>query len=115
LRGQVDIIEGHGTPAVFAHLETLYRQNDQQRVILAELFAGLGLKAGGSIPQATKNQLGHIESQQTSAAPSSSSGQSQGQVTLERQLQMTIRENESLRRENENLKREVDRLRRGGL
>ncbi|KAF9913179.1 hypothetical protein EC991_003639 [Linnemannia zychae] len=116
LRGQVDIMEGHGTPAVFAHLETLYRQNEQQRVILTELFTGLGLKAGGSIAPAIKNQLGHIEGGQlTPAASSSASGQSQGQITLERQLQTTIRENESLRRENEALKRELDRLRRGGL
>ncbi|KAF9125245.1 hypothetical protein BG015_004935 [Linnemannia schmuckeri] len=113
LRGQVDIMEGQGTPAVYAHLETLYRQNEQQRVILTELFAGLGLKAGGSIPSATKSQLSHIEVQSTSAPPSSASGQ--GQATMERQLQSTIRENESLRRENEALKRELDRLRRGGL
>ncbi|KAF9126111.1 hypothetical protein BGW39_006869 [Mortierella sp. 14UC] len=119
LRGQVDIMEGHSTPAVVAHLETLYRQNEQQRVILTELFAGLTLKAGGSTPLATKSQLGHIESQLTSAVPLSVSGQGQGQVQgqipLERQLQMTVRENESLRRENEALKRELDRLRRGGL
>ncbi|KAG0298049.1 hypothetical protein BGZ96_003317 [Linnemannia gamsii] len=113
LRGQVDIMEGQGTPAVYAHLETLYRQNEQQRVILTELFAGLGMKAGGSIPSATKSQLSYIEGQSTSVAPSSVGGQ--GQVTMERQLQTTIRENESLRRENEALKRELDRLRRGGL
>lgn len=106
-------MEGQGTPAVYAHLETLYRQNEQQRVILTELFAGLGMKAGGSIPSATKSQLSHIEGQSTSAAPSSVGVQ--GQVTMERQLQTTIRENESLRRENEALKRELDRLRRGGL
>ncbi|KAF9546765.1 hypothetical protein EC957_009370 [Mortierella hygrophila] len=114
LRGQVDIMDGQGTPAVFAHLETLYRQNEQQRVILTELFAGLGLKAGGSTPSATKSQLSHFEVQPTSAAPSSASS-GQGQTLMERQLQSTIRENESLRRENEALKRELDRLRRGGL
>ncbi|KAG0372131.1 hypothetical protein BGX24_000688 [Mortierella sp. AD032] len=115
LRGQVDIMEGQGTPAVFAHLETLYRQNEQQRAILTELFTGLGLKAGVSIPSATKNQLSHLEGQSTSAAAPPSSATGQGQVTLERQLQTTIRENESLKRENEALKRELDRLRRGGL
>ncbi|KAG9070829.1 hypothetical protein KI688_008370 [Linnemannia hyalina] len=114
LRGQVDIMEGQGTPAVFAHLETLYRQNEQQRVILSELFAGLGSKAGGSTPSATKSQLSHFEVQPTSAAPSSASS-GQGQTLMERQLQSTIRENESLRRENEALKRELDRLRRGGV
>ncbi|KAK3826920.1 MAG: kinase-like domain-containing protein [Linnemannia elongata] len=114
LRGQVDIMEGQGTPAVFAHLETLYRQNEQQRVILTELFAGLGLKAGSSISSATKSQLSHIEIQSTSAAPSSASS-GQGQASMERQLQSTIRENESLRRENEALKRELERLRRVGL
>ncbi|KAH7051523.1 kinase-like domain-containing protein [Linnemannia elongata] len=114
LRGQVDIMEGQGTPAVYAHLETLYRQNEQQRVILTELFAGLGLKAGSSISSTTKSQLSHIEVQSTSVAPSNASS-GQGQVSMERQLQSTIRENESLRRENEALKRELDRLRRGGL
>lgn len=126
LRGQVELMEGQGTPAVYAHLETLYRQNEQQRAILTELFAGLGLKAGGSIPSATKSHLSHLEGAPASAvasaavaaaaaaaAPLSTSGQ--GQISLERQLQMTVRENESLRRENETLKRELDRLRRGGV
>lgn len=107
-------MEGQGTPAVYAHLETLYRQNEQQRVILTELFAGLGLKAGSSISSTTKSQLSQIEVQSTSVAPSNASS-GQGQVSMERQLQSTIRENESLRRENEALKRELDRLRRGGL
>ncbi|KAF9086179.1 hypothetical protein BGX23_009087 [Mortierella sp. AD031] len=115
LRGQADIMEGQGTPAVYAHLETLYRQNEQQRLVLSELFAGLGLKAGGSIPSTTKSQLSHVEGQSTSLAAAPSSVGGQGQTTLERQLQITIRENESLRRENEALKRELDRLRRGGL
>ncbi|KAG0080798.1 hypothetical protein BGZ92_000468 [Podila epicladia] len=119
LRGQVASIDAQGTQFVQSHLETLYRQNEQQRAVLSDLFAGLGLKMGqlpsktstfsdntphpGSIGSSTDGSLHRQESMLA------------GQTSLEKQLQITTRENESLRRENEALKRELDRLRRGGL
>ncbi|KAF9930814.1 hypothetical protein BGZ67_005598 [Mortierella alpina] len=131
LRGQAAMIEAQGVHSVYAHLDTLYRQNEQQRAILAELFAGLGIKQTGGVavhPAAlplptsvTKSQAvgimdssagagvtttGSIHRQETGQSPVSA---------LERQLQLTARENESLRRENDALKRELDRLRRVGL
>ncbi|KAF9953618.1 hypothetical protein BGZ72_005305 [Mortierella alpina] len=92
-------------------------QNEQQRVVLTDLFAGFGLKAGttGSSTKSTTEGGAAF-----SSASSNSSGSLHRQehglahTTLERQLQVAIRENESLRRENEALKRELDRLRRGG-
>ncbi|KAG0021938.1 hypothetical protein BGZ82_011146 [Podila clonocystis] len=119
LRGQVASIDAQGGQFVQSHLETLYRQNEQQRAVLSDLFAGLGLKITqlpgktstfsdntphpGSIGSSTDGSLHRQESVLA------------GQSSLERQLQITTRENESLRRENEALKRELDRLRRGGL
>ncbi|KAG0325410.1 hypothetical protein BGZ99_000657 [Dissophora globulifera] len=137
LREQSAQIDAQGADAVYAHLDTLYRQNEQQRAILTELFTGLGLKAGVSLSGASlsapiptpssstgsKGYSGSIEltSGSAMAMTSSDAGGSVhrqevigGGNTLERQLQMTVRENESLRRENETLKRELDRLRRGG-
>ncbi|KAF9294268.1 hypothetical protein BGZ74_011352 [Mortierella antarctica] len=119
LRGQVASIDAQGTQFVHSHLETLYRQNEQQRAVLSDLFAGLGLKMSqlpgktstfsdntphpGSIGSSTDGSLHRQESMLA------------GQTSLEKQLQITTRENESLRRENEALKRELDRLRRGGF
>ncbi|KAG0197704.1 hypothetical protein BGX28_008791 [Mortierella sp. GBA30] len=114
LRGQMATIEAQGVPSVYAHLDTLYRQNEQQRAILAELFAGLGIKTGGlpgsssgpALPlpaSVTKSQAVGI--MDTHAGPGGSIHRQdvdQGQTgALDRQLQMTVRENESLRRENE--------------
>ncbi|KAF9358161.1 hypothetical protein BGX26_002378 [Mortierella sp. AD094] len=130
LRGQVALIEAQGVPFVSGHLETLYRQNEQQRAILTELFTGLGLKPSSSTISssiATKSQPENVQSQSaantmvaaavTAATTATTSGGSihrqENQSNLERQLQLTVRENESLRRENEALKRELDRLRRG--
>ncbi|KAF9181502.1 hypothetical protein BGZ51_001126 [Haplosporangium sp. Z 767] len=126
-RGQAPMIDAQGVHSVYSHLDILYRQNEQQRVILTELFAGLGLKAGSGhavFPTATisKSQAGVLEnvpfSSSVASTPASSSASTHrheaglGQTNLERQLQLTTRENESLRRENEALKRELDRLRR---
>ncbi|KAF9355544.1 hypothetical protein BGX26_006420 [Mortierella sp. AD094] len=111
LRGQPGLLEALGTQSVYSHLDTLYRQNEQQRVILTELFAGFGLKTGF---------LGKVYNEGGASYSAGSSGsvhrqeQGVGQLTFERQLQAAVRENESLRRENEALKRELDRLRRGG-
>ncbi|KAF9574422.1 hypothetical protein EC968_006582 [Mortierella alpina] len=131
LRGQAAAIEAQGVHSVYAHLDTLYRQNEQQRAILAELFAGLGIKQTGgaavhpaALPlptSVTKTQaVGVLDSSAGAGANASGSvhRQEAGQSpvsALERQLQLTARENESLRRENDALKRELDRLRRGGL
>ncbi|KAG0340815.1 hypothetical protein BG004_006269 [Podila humilis] len=112
-RGQVASIDAQGGQFVQAHLETLYRQTEQQRAILSDLFAGLGLKMnqpGGkqatTLAEPHAGMEGSLHRQESGVT---------GQATLERQLQITTRENESLRRENEALKRELDRLRRGGL
>lgn len=127
-RGQEDLMDAQGTPSVYSHLDTLYRQNEQQRAILAELFTGLGLKPGSlpaSAPSSTGSK-GQVVTSDSSIAGASTmaaiiSGLDsvhrqellQGQGGFEKQLQVTVRENESLRRENEALKRELDRLRRG--
>ncbi|KAG0341282.1 hypothetical protein BG000_009630 [Podila horticola] len=120
LRGQLAPIDAQGTQFVQSHLETLYRQNEQQRVVLSDLFAGLGLKI--SQPPAGKSSTFADSTPHPGSIGSSTDGSLHrqesvlgGQTSLERQLQITIRENESLRRENEALKRELDRLRRGGL
>ncbi|KAF9281117.1 hypothetical protein BGZ68_006828, partial [Mortierella alpina] len=117
LRGQPALLEVLGAQSVLSHLDTLYRQNEQQRVVLTDLFAGFGLKAGNT-GSSTKSMA------ESGAAISSASSNNSGSLhrqehglahtTLERQLQVAVRENESLRRENEALKRELDRLRRGG-
>ncbi|KAG0257522.1 hypothetical protein BG011_003908 [Mortierella polycephala] len=127
-RGQAPMIDVQGVHSVYSHLDILYRQNEQQRAILTELFAGLGLKAGSGhavFPTAitSKSQAGILENVPSSSSVASTSANSSGsihrheaglgQTNLERQLQLTTRENESLRRENEALKRELDRLRRG--
>ncbi|GJJ73660.1 serine/threonine-protein kinase OSR1/STK39 [Entomortierella parvispora] len=109
-RGQASVVE--------AHLDTLYRQNEQQRVILTELFAGLGLKAGTSpstVPlSSSKNhsETGHANEGTALATLGSSTKSEFGQGD---KLQFVLRENESLRRDNEALKRELERLRRGGI
>ncbi|KAF9401099.1 hypothetical protein BGX21_002702 [Mortierella sp. AD011] len=131
LHGQGALIEAQGVPFVSGHLETLYRQNEQQRAILIELLTGLGLKPSSSTISpsiATKNLPENVQPQSVvntntvatvvaAATTVNTSGGSihrqENQSNLERQLQMTARENESLRRENEALKRELDRLRRG--
>ncbi|KAF9373448.1 hypothetical protein CPB97_000536 [Podila verticillata] len=121
LRGQVASIDAQGAQFVQSQLETLYRQNEQQRAVLSDLFAGLGLKTG-QLPVGGKASTfldnaphpGSIGSSTDGSLHRQESGLA-GQSSLERQLQITSRENESLRRENEALKREVDRLRRGGL
>ncbi|KAK3828698.1 MAG: kinase-like domain-containing protein [Benniella sp.] len=128
-RGQGGLIDTPGTQSVHAHLDTLYRQNEQQRTILTELFAGLGLKPG-SLPASAPSSAGSKTQSLASDSPiagastatmiaAMSGGDSvhrqdlaPGQGGLEKQLQATVRENESLRRENEALKRELDRLRR---
>ncbi|KAI1315417.1 hypothetical protein EDD11_000805 [Mortierella claussenii] len=128
-RGQGAQIDTQDVQSVYAHLDTLYRQNEQQRAILAELFSGLGLKTNASTAAAvattalpsigSKSQPESSQLSITAAVIPLAAGGSvhrlDGQSnTLERQLQQTIRENESLRRENEALKRELERLRRGG-
>lgn len=121
LRGQVASIDAQGAQFVQSHLETLYRQHEQQRAVLSDLFAGLGLKVG-QLPVGGKASTfsdnaphpGSIGSSTDGSLHRQESGLA-GQSSLERQLQITSRENESLRRENEALKRELDRLRRGGL
>lgn len=120
LRGQLAPIDAQGAQFVQSHLETLYRQNEQQRVVLSDLFAGLGLKMS-QLP-AGKSSMFADSTPHPGSIGSSTDGSLHrqesvlgGQTSLERQLQITIRENESLRRENEALKRELDRLRRGGL
>ncbi|KAF9546805.1 hypothetical protein EC957_009410 [Mortierella hygrophila] len=108
LRGQQPaLLEALGAQSVHNHLDTLYRQNEQQRIVLNELSAGLGLKPGPRTGGAQEGGLvnsGSIHRQEHSPM----------HFTLDRQLQVAVRENESLRRENEALKRELDRLRRGG-
>ncbi|KAF9175911.1 phospholipase C type enzyme [Mortierella sp. AD010] len=109
LCGHPGLLDALGAQSVYSYLDTLYRQNEQQRVILTELFAGFGLKTG-SLGKA------HNEGGASSSAGSSGTVNRQEQsATFERQLQAAVRENESLRRENEALKRELDRLRRGGM
>jgi len=108
LRGQVSVVE--------AHLDTLYRQNEQQRVLLTELFTGLGLKAGASsstVPLSSKShpEISHAIEITALATPASSTKSEHGQGD---KLQVVLRENDSLRRDNEALKRELERLRRGG-
>ncbi|KAF9182705.1 hypothetical protein BGZ51_004491 [Haplosporangium sp. Z 767] len=102
LRGQPGLLESLGAQSVHNHLETLYRQNEQQRTIIQELFAGFGLKAGAL--GKTHYDGGSVHRQE----------QGSGNLMLERQLHIATRENESLKRENDALKRELDRLRRGG-
>ncbi|KAG0070816.1 hypothetical protein BGZ90_012500 [Linnemannia elongata] len=108
MRGQQPaLLEALGAQSVHSHLDTLYRQNEQQRVVLNELFAGLGLKPGprtGGLQDGGPVNSGSVHRQEHSPM----------HFTLDRQLQVAVRENESLRRENEALKRELDRLRRGG-
>lgn len=96
---------------MFSHLDTLYRQNEQQRTILTEMFAGFGLKPGPA--NKTQNSEGTALHSLSSGGGSVHRQEAGGtQLTAERQLQAAVRENESLRRENEALKRELDRLRR---
>ncbi|KAG0241167.1 hypothetical protein BGX31_001362 [Mortierella sp. GBA43] len=126
--GQGSLVDAQGAPSVYGHLDTLYRQNEHQRAILTELFAGLGLKLG-NLPASAPSSTGSKSQSTTDSsiagvsavgAVAVTSGQdsihrqdlAQGQGSLEKQLQATVRENESLRRENEALKRELDRLRR---
>ncbi|KAG0057511.1 hypothetical protein BGZ83_009150 [Gryganskiella cystojenkinii] len=132
LRGQPGLMEALGSHAVYSHLETLYRQNEQQRQILAELSNGFGMKSspmsnnkihgegggGGSplfgLPATSSVGGGNSLSSSNSSnigVTSGTSGSAPG--SMERQLHVAVRENESLRRENEALKRELDRLRRG--
>ncbi|KAF9394015.1 hypothetical protein CPC16_000423 [Podila verticillata] len=124
MRGQhpaiLETLSAHST--VHSRLETLVRQNEQQRIILGELFAGFG--AGPSLPLSNASSTSPSTGMSSGRTPSdfgmslSSGGsihrheQGVGQTSLERQLQVTARENESLRRENDALKREIDRLRR---
>ncbi|KAF9160121.1 hypothetical protein DFQ26_005871 [Actinomortierella ambigua] len=59
LRGQPNLSEPQTVQNVYAHLDTLYRQNEQQRAILSELFAGLGIKTlpsgGGTLSHEGSN------------------------------------------------------------
>lgn len=132
LRGQPGLMEALGSHAISSHLETLYRQNEHQRQILTELSAGFGLKngplsklhgEGGAFfaPTAGGQQLAFSGSNGVVLNGGSSVGGGLGGASgtsgsipggIERQLQVAVRENESLRRENEALKRELDRLRR---
>ncbi|KAF9581309.1 hypothetical protein BGW38_001723 [Lunasporangiospora selenospora] len=132
LRGQPALLETLGAHTVHGNLESLYRQNEQQRAILNELFASFGLKAGplsgtgraaqetavvgvGSGHVAIGSNSGSVHRgqlpQQLPLRPDHGPG---GHASLERQLQVAARENDTLRRENETLKREIERLRRGG-
>ncbi|KAF8976779.1 hypothetical protein BGZ46_007975, partial [Entomortierella lignicola] len=112
LRGQPGLLEALGTQSMYNHLDTLYRQNEQQRVILTELFAGLGIKTGTIGRTYNESGISHA-----AGSGGSVHRQEQGiaQIVIEKQLQAAVRENESLRRESEALKRELDRLRRGGV
>ncbi|KAF9113804.1 hypothetical protein BGX27_000774 [Mortierella sp. AM989] len=112
LRGQPGLLEALGTHSVYNHLDTLYRQNEQQRIILTELFAGFGLKTGST--GKTYNEGGASYSAGSTGSVHRQE-QAIAQLAMERQLQVAVRENESLRRENDALKRELDRLRRGGV
>jgi len=117
LRGQPALLDVLGAQSVLSHLDTLYRQNEQQRVVLTDLFAGFGLKAGHT-GSSTKSMAEGVTAYPSASSNSSGSLHRQdhglAHTTMERQLQVAIRENESLRRENEALKRELDRLRRAG-
>ncbi|KAF9917467.1 hypothetical protein BX616_000921 [Lobosporangium transversale] len=108
LRGQPALLDAPGAQAMYGHLDSLYRQNEQQRIILTEMFAGFGLKPGSlsssKAPHHEPSTSGSVHRQDFGSAP----------IPVDRQLHLAMRENESLRRENEALKRELDRLRRGG-
>ncbi|KAF9431973.1 hypothetical protein BGZ76_011464 [Entomortierella beljakovae] len=110
LRGQAALIDAQGIPFVSTHLETLYRQNEQQRAIINDLFAGLGLKPIQVASTASTTVKGQNDIQPTLNAVVNAASSTQSNI--EKQLQTTVRENESLRRENETLKRELERLRR---
>ncbi|ORZ26981.1 hypothetical protein BCR41DRAFT_179661 [Lobosporangium transversale] len=116
-RGQGGLMDVQGVSSVYTHLETLYRQNEQQRAILSELFTGLGLKTGVAATTGPDMSQTAIPAGTAIAAIANSTATRQegagSSQSIERQLQLTVRENESLRRENEALKRELDRLRRG--
>lgn len=126
LRGQPGLMEALGTHAISSHLETLYRQNEQQRQILAELSFGFGMKNGplskihgdsGTLFAPSGGNV-IVNSNGSSSSNTSIGGGVSGTSgsvpgSMERQLQVAVRENESLRRENDALKRELDRLRRG--
>ncbi|KAF9965507.1 hypothetical protein BGZ70_004703 [Mortierella alpina] len=118
LRGQPALLDVLGAQSLLSHLDTLYRQNEQQRVVLTDLFAGFGLKAGhtGSSTKSVAEGGAVLPSASSSSSSGSLHRQDHGlaHTTVERQLQVAMRENESLRRENEALKRELDRLRRAG-
>ncbi|KAG0237931.1 hypothetical protein BGW42_008031 [Actinomortierella wolfii] len=149
LRGQPNLAEPQTVQNVYAHLDTLYRQNEQQRAILSELFAGLGIKTlpsggtlshegsnigspaisrigptgstpigalgggSGGVPATSSSSTASIEGS-VGASSSGSMHRADAAQQLSRQLQLVIKENESLRRENEALKRELERLRRTG-
>ncbi|KAG0257403.1 hypothetical protein BG011_003962 [Mortierella polycephala] len=112
LRGQPALLEALGAQSVRNHLEILYRQNEQQRTVLQELFAGFGLKAGSS---SKIHHDGGLLYPMGSGGSVHRQEQGSGNLALERQLQIATRDNESLKRENDALKRELDRLRRGSL
>ncbi|KAG0041688.1 hypothetical protein BGZ83_001445 [Gryganskiella cystojenkinii] len=126
LRGQVAVIEAQNVPGMYAHLDTLYRQNEQQRVILAELFAGLGLKAGGGsttttavITPSSSTKSVHLETSHVNAGTIASTlvanaKTDPAQGHMDKQHQSLLRENENLRKDNDALKRELERVRRGG-
>ncbi|KAF9978121.1 hypothetical protein BGZ73_003693 [Actinomortierella ambigua] len=150
LRGQPNLSEPQTVQNVYAHLDTLYRQNEQQRAILSELFAGLGIKtlpSGGTLSHEGSNigspavsrigtiggggsgsglgtpvvpPIGSSSTLGAEGGAAGTTGSSSGSVhraeaaQLARQLQLVVKENESLRRENEALKRELERLRRPG-
>ncbi|KAI8600534.1 kinase-like domain-containing protein [Dissophora ornata] len=111
-RGQPALLEALGAQSVYGHLDTLLKQNEQQRVVLTELFAGFGLKAGSS--SKAPGEISALHGMSSSGGSVHRQEPVTAQMTVERQLQVAARENESLRRENEALKRELDRLRRGG-
>ncbi|KAG0318029.1 hypothetical protein BGZ99_005910 [Dissophora globulifera] len=116
LRGQPALLEALGAQTMYHQLDILYRQNEQQRAILTELLTGFGLKTG--LGASIKTVQGEVAAMLLGGSGTVGSVHRQepvtAQMTTERQLQVSLRENESLRRENDALKRELDRLRRGG-
>ncbi|KAI8578731.1 hypothetical protein K450DRAFT_245242 [Umbelopsis ramanniana AG] len=118
-RGQAPrLTEQASAHILTSHLEALLKQNETQRMILTDLYGGMG--GGPSNPNISRSRAGS----ESRRAPfpimepmepkplSSSTDVLFGMDQLQQKMQAILRDNESLHRENDNLRRELDRLRR---
>ncbi|CAO3676080.1 unnamed protein product [Umbelopsis ramanniana] len=107
-RGQSSrLLDPHTVSTITNQLELLWKQNELQRHVIQDLMFNIGL-ANHLQPTRNKNGL------EISKERPGSQDVILNMESLNQQMDLYLRENDTLRRDNDTLKREIERLRKTG-